>query len=122
MHQAMTQQGFDPIAALMSDLRGERMSTEQKQGESAGSAHTPGPWQAKRGTIVGEAGAGRIVAILDTVDEHDDANARLIAAAPELLEAARMLEPLLASDKSNDWNEELVTLRAGIAKAEGRTK
>jgi hypothetical protein len=57
-------------------------------------------------------------------DAERDANARLIAAAPDLLEAANMAEGAVAQlcegqDPANEcWNV-LSTIRAAIAKAEG---
>jgi hypothetical protein len=47
-------------------------------------------------------------------DAEDDANARLIAAAPEMLEALQSLTHPMASD------EDLQNALAVIAKAEGR--
>lgn len=83
------------------------------------SKHTPGPWS-QHGhfpcLIVGSAGS--LVARSDTTDfERDrsvenEANARLIAAAPELLEAAKAY---LAKKTGR------APLDAAIAKAEGRS-
>lgn len=71
-------------------------------------AHTPGPWRV--GEVVAELGdvyilsgkhhvVGRAYAYEDDsiVDGHAYANARLIAAAPELLEVVREYEELLGS-------------------------
>lgn len=95
--------------------------------------HTPGPWRLKRGqrhspeecdiTIAGD------VFLLADISgpnyEHCEANARLIAAAPELLEALKEMvrwhikrgpfdEPLGASEQTPEINSAL----AAIAKAE----
>jgi hypothetical protein len=77
--------------------------------------HTPGPWSID--TYLGVVACGRIVA-LTGIDAgfHRDANARLIAAAPDLLEA---LENLL---KAVEWSEvkpvhNLTTLGRAMAKA-----
>lgn len=59
------------------------------------SKHTPGPWEANNGEVTTEREPGRsfrrIAAVQDyglgSLKEVDDANARLIAAAPEMLEA-----------------------------------
>lgn len=90
--------------------------------------HTPGPWQVSRGYnttdypcfyIHGMAGdQKRDVATLD-------ANARLIAAAPELLEALKRIgdpEFRYASDDDEDTqlSMRIADARAAIAKATGR--
>lgn len=51
-----------------------------------------------------------------------DANARLIAAAPELLDELVKVEKLLASIELGDYpvSDELESVRAAIAKAEGK--
>lgn len=75
---------------------------------------TPGPWEAYDNDqyIRSE---GRCVAKLDWVvrDDLDKANARLIAAAPDLLEALEYLVSLGGGDA-------LDPARAAIAKALGR--
>lgn len=97
--------------------------------------HTPGPWKcASAGSsIVGipiQGAKGRVIgslhfaALSQPVGDFDPkaynaeqlANARLIAAAPDLLEALRHC----ATDEGpeQDW---LVRARAAIAKAEGRS-
>lgn len=108
--------------------------------------HTAGPWigQGERGsyrnvtTSKGE-GEGECVARVDLVIEQDEsgrwrpnhevteANARLIAAAPELLEACRELREhgvseLQAQQLSEDsiLGQILKQADAAIAKAEGR--
>jgi len=54
----------------------------------------------------------------DNHDGCDDANARLIAAAPELLEA---LEALTGTEQHNGmlWSKRCEMARAAIAKAKG---
>ena len=99
-------------------------------------AHTPGPWRTKTGPgwhdtyIVGEL-VGAHEPTIATVRVHNNqqhhmANARLIAAAPELLAALEVLLPMFA-----DWHSEfpqhvgdkeapaLQNARAAIAKATG---
>jgi len=97
--------------------------------------HTPGPWESVIGTrkdgmgeeiLVTTAGQQRIVAKVspaDKMDEQDVPNARLIAAAPELVEACLVavvyLDELM-QDLSGDvwWENHLRTqLRAALAKA-----
>ena len=65
---------------------------------------TPGPWRLESwsGEIIGEGGA--LVASLDT-SQVNFADAKLIAAAPELLEALRGLYEFAAVDTHHD-NEE----------------
>lgn len=80
--------------------------------------HTPGPWKYDGVTPIVLDGAGRIVADVITMDPlfpdapPVDANARLIAAAPELLEAALLLESAEAAHANCDeceaeWPPEL---------------
>lgn len=100
--------------------------------------HTPGPWKAVEpaaidwrdpfvqtadgeSTVALTCGGGPGVAITAPAQR---ANARLIAAAPELLEALIRLEAELVEDKySEDYEpspfENLAIARAAIAKATG---
>lgn len=92
------------------------------------SKHTLGPWQYRRSSTsstdyyeimpAGELGGwkdGRYLSVSGAIDEHD---ARLIAAAPELLEALKTC--LVLMDYVGTWTvEDLNTARAAIAKAEG---
>lgn len=52
--------------------------------------------------------------------DNSEANARLIAAAPELLEALRQCEALMASHPAFNISDARIAARAAIAKAEGR--
>ena len=104
------------------------------------SKHTPGPWQCVSGAVetrIGPQGAapGIPIASMDrepgngTLPVERDANARLIAAAPDLLEAAKAM----VTDERDCWcvyDGEIpgvvgahicghCELRAAIAKAEG---
>lgn len=88
----------------------------------AAASHTPGPWHV--GVKTYHAGRdvygpkGESVAITDDVMTDIDeakANARLIAAAPDLLEAAKL--GLMALD---DTAPDYAAIKAAIAKAEGR--
>ena len=98
------------------------------------STHTPGPW-----IIVGriiDADNGRVtadgrkdvwerVAIVDTgpTPDESEANARLIAAAPDLLAACIAALPALSAHADTGCDcpdtEAAKMLRAGIAKAKG---
>ena len=107
------------------------------------SAHTPGPWiasvqRSKEGRHLGwiveasEGRGGRIGwpsrAYADTNEEaprdgkEQEANARLIAAAPDLLGAADYAAEAIASVPAGFpvLDRALEHLRAAIAKAEGR--
>ena len=104
------------------------MSTQTK--------HTPGPWQAMlSGNVVyewtppgGRSISCKIVARTTNhnaaPDTEEAANARLIAAAPELLEALKLAEEriveLSAWAKIEAEGQTIAEIRAAIAKAEGR--
>lgn len=87
------------------------------------SGHTPGPW-----TVNGFGGEFVVIARLlpdgVAVSAHTSkrideiANARLIAAAPDLLEACRLSQDLLVALAGG--GEVLRKVGAAIAKAEGR--
>lgn len=84
--------------------------------------HTPGPWKLSESAsrcILGKSNGGgwmTVCVVQNTQSEHYEANARLIAAAPDLLEAAKDL--LAAKDKTNQSLRD--ALAKAIAKAEGR--
>ena len=85
--------------------------------------HTPGPWY-HEGTpqpvIASESDPkGRDIALVRLWDgDEAEANAHLIAAAPEMLEA---LEAVVANCGHLNWEQEkaLIDARAAIAKAKG---
>lgn len=94
--------------------------------------HTPGPWVADVGwssISVRQAGTGLFVAKAALIDKSfpaDDqtaqANARLIASAPDLLEALHAIAAIEDRMHGGDWEEiELAReiVRAAIAKATG---
>jgi len=89
--------------------------------------HTPGPWvvhptsihPAVRSIGTAEAGPRRICTVGSTNGNPTDwHNARLIAAAPELLEALNTLPQSLAST-DEDLDKWVAKARAAIAKATG---
>ena len=96
------------------------------------SGHTPGPW----GIIVGDAGPivfsgakSNMVAhcIKAWSSEERMANARLIAASPDLLEALHFVLTqfeivLPSSGLTHDERQSIIKARAAIAKATGETK
>lgn len=94
--------------------------------------HTSGPWKVRPVYSKGEPMPATIYAGRESIADmtgtspHDDANARLIAAAPDLLEMAKRANhyaQLLANhDPSNSvyWHNQAINIREAIAKAEGR--
>jgi len=94
--------------------------------------HTPGPWTfTKARTIIHISNGVRPIAEVPcradkrTVYPEAEANARLIAAAPEMLEALKAFAEMPTSDESpgthpdHDMDELIFAARAAIAKAEG---
>lgn len=89
--------------------------------------HTPGPWEATSGyspeVRAGEALICAPKARTDGIGGQSlgeiKANASLIAAAPDLLEALKYARNIVAHDLGDD-SAHLVPLDAAIAKAEGR--
>lgn len=97
--------------------------------------HTPGPWIAipdathrdhQLIVAIGPEHTGLDVASVRPWMTHDEANARLIAAAPDLLAACKRAEELLSSitdirsDLAEFQNAYLSQLRWAIAKVEGK--
>lgn len=106
-------------------------------------SHTPGQWviwdkerelnpEFSTGLpmIVAPPSSTKYVETVDIATIHDDtdeyiANAHLVAAAPELLEALKQLE-YLAPEKFDDdehetnWNSSIRNIRKVISKAEGK--
>lgn len=100
------------------------MSTQETRAK-----HTPGPWHAESsgeplaGWMVLARGQGNCVCSTSNLKGRAEANARLIAAAPELLDAAKLVLVDLDHYVSNHGpgpDVRLATLRAAIAKAEGQ--
>ena len=99
--------------------------------------HTPGPWEAFKGVEQGDemrcgvsAMRGKVGYLVATIEngapgdfcDTEFANARLIAAAPDLLDAAVKAEALLTSLTAQAKSEPggaLKDLRAAIAKVRG---
>lgn len=95
------------------------------------SKHTPGPWEAGNGEVTTQQIEGRsfrrIAAVQDygmgCLPEVDEANAHLIAAAPDLLESLRRLLDCCELNLDEMEPETLLRIyeaRAAIAKAEGQ--
>lgn len=96
------------------------------------STHTPGPWEARgviiyRSTPDADTGATPLLCVVTgdgTSVAEDEANARLVAAAPDLLEAAKACLPSFdlmwpPEDATGRRGQLREALRAAIAKAEG---
>jgi len=86
--------------------------------------HTPGPWEkatigigtnSKQVVWLGE-NTGKQVQVIGTGRDH--ANARLIAAAPDLLEQCKFLERMLVTTGHHSSNK-LAKVREVLAKVEG---
>jgi hypothetical protein len=84
--------------------------------------HTPGPWilderdnsiTGADGTTVCEDGSGAFIAI------PNDADARLIAAAPDMLESLKLCRQYMYEHASNTPDNAFDKLCAAIAKATG---
>lgn len=90
------------------------------------SEHTPGPWRVnKYGSIgAGECGTKPIVATVEPFfgkHGNDGDNARLIAAAPEMLAALIRVRARMQGYRLNaDADAALTAVSKAIAKAEGK--
>jgi hypothetical protein len=96
--------------------------------------HTPGPWNPYFDETYGVLGPdkGRVAICMNLKGAHglagrrhgDEvaANARLIAAAPDLLEALQGMESLATDVRRDDPAADLAKARAAIAKATGESK
>ena len=87
--------------------------------------HTPGPWcLSPAGTHVRRTRHGfNICTVNDLLDEEAEGNARIIAAAPELLEALRWCVneiDMRCEAAIPSVRQALTAARSAIAKAEGR--
>lgn len=90
--------------------------------------HTPGPWiNLGQGDIVARSdkycgGEKDIASVFLTTNDEDESNARLIAAAPDLLDALReLLEACKDAKFASDPFDSMPNARTAIAKATGET-
>ena len=89
------------------------------------SAHTPGPWAyrpSNNGHFIAGIGenSGYLAEVRQCRSKQDiRADARLIAAAPEMLEALKEIIAAADGDGRNRLDASFATARAAIAKAEG---
>lgn len=83
---------------------------------------TPGPWKMTLGrstcAVKQEGALGYLCEMSDYARQEQIANARLIAAAPEMLAALKKIDWLFASGQFHEITPKL--LQKLIAKAEGR--
>ena len=86
-------------------------------------AHTPAPWHFKKlamhdggHVVMFTAQNGQRTHRLDCAGEFKEADAQLIAAAPELLEACRLVEK---AQRDGDYMTAFLAVRAAITKAKG---
>ena len=95
--------------------------------------HTPGPWYVKRQEDLDPSGNGYVWAVKGKPesDKHyvqnpayanSEANARLIAAAPDLLAALQEWTSMAVNSGLEGCDEILEQAEAAIAKAEGVTR
>jgi len=88
-------------------------------------AHTPGPWNLARGknsvSVCFSGSAGVELVPWGNENLISKADAQLIAAAPEMLEALQLLLPTIEALAHSpvEYGRELTTVRAAIAKATG---
>ena len=90
-------------------------------------AYTPGPWRIGEDDVIVAGPRGLHIAKVEItgMGYAADANSRLIAAAPEMLDALQALETMaLRTAKAfpnapgvGDWNQAALVARAAIAKA-----
>jgi hypothetical protein len=132
----------DDLAAKITEalvlIDGDEPASPKGGTSNAASRHTPGPWTWERhndedrryhssdwrlapGILLPDTESGT-----PGGDEIDRANARLIAAAPDLLEALRLAEILyregILGVPDGFWDKVHNARRAAIAKAEGRSQ
>lgn len=82
--------------------------------------HTQGPWITDKATIRTQAAPGWLIATIENAIARD-ANARLIAAAPEILGALEQLVSLFPCfPASSDERKALELAQEAIAKATGQ--
>ena len=107
-------------------MRGPCRPVYYRGGLGMSALHTPGPWEwAEDVDGWGREGLSPDV-IRPTVNERirvDDANARLIAAAPDLLDALKIAMDYMSFHNGEyDCQDQLDLINAAIAKATGETK
>ena len=82
--------------------------------------HTPGHWKKEGSTILQDITNKEVCKMLGKNEETQNANARLISAAPDLLQVAR--DYVLLCQLHGMEGAVLDSALSAIAKAEGKTK
>ena len=106
------------------------MDSKPQDADQKQALPTPGPWRIGEKGIIGnpsiiaDTPGIRNIAIIAICPEQD-ANARLVAAAPDLLEACKTVLPEIELDARHSFEEQALLeiadqLRRAISKAEGR--
>ena len=114
------------VAAHIESKTGIKPEVEPDK-QAATGGHSPGPWsEDPEGEVAYTVEDAEGVPICDVYREtHGEANARLIASAPELLAALKSCVPFVehvAAQSGGDGSLTLAQIRAAIAKAEGRAQ
>lgn len=81
--------------------------------------HTQGPWFHYGKDLIGAKDAGAPICRLMTANQETEANAKLITAAPDLLETLKMVQEKLPRIDYQSRFEVMEDIRAAIAKASG---
>lgn len=81
-------------------------------------SHTPGPWEARGLTVFEPSKTALSVATATQHQPHAKANARLIAAAPDMLASLRAMVDFHAGERDGEYPD-LDTARALIARLDG---
>jgi hypothetical protein len=133
---------FDEMTGGYDDVDHERAAAKIRAEARAMDAtpragHTPGPWRTSGGGVIADSYGwkGAIIAPAGTITHKDldngmydnlrgEANARLIAAAPDLLEACRRAARFMRGDHTNIVSVDIMlgTLDKAIARATGGAK
>lgn len=87
--------------------------------------HTPGPWFVSRNSnyVRAESSKGWNIATIEDQPPYKEANAKLMAAAPELLKALNslvlsvMAHPDYTGDENEEWTDLIETAEEAIKKA-----
>jgi hypothetical protein len=90
-------------------------ATDEEMGLAMSTKHTPGPWKHVRDSWIVADSA--VVCVFQSVTEPADA--RLIAAAPDMLAALKEAEPFLRRFGTSDEATAVANVCAAIAKATG---
>ncbi len=90
------------------------------------SKHNPGPWRVDGqahdmagSAIIRDAGGFPVASTRSWIKEQHDANARLVAAAPDLLKELKVFVDIIALYYPAIFESEIRSAKEAIAKAEG---